>query len=144
MKHIITAIRQQERTPIFVLVTISLITLVTYGLEYFGMYSEETEMDSYMSLGSMVGVGIFLTAILLFVVIGFMRSIKYDRLQNKISKDEREVLHDQVVATIGYKTAVYALALYVFFVGDLIMLGLLSLVMLTSLYKRYQIVKSDV
>jgi len=146
MKHLIEAIKLQERTPLFVVLAVGISTAISYGLEF--LFNDHADTVSAVSSPSYdlfisIGLGIAVLVILLVVIIGFMRCVAYDHRQSKIVKDERELLHDQQVSLFGYKVAVYTMALYAFITGNIVILTILGLVICVTIYKRYQIVRAD-
>lgn len=79
------------------------------------------ETDFILSLiinGIIVGLTLF----------AIVTAIKHDRSLSRNKKDERELLHDQMVAVSGYRVSIVGIVLYmILFADPLIILLLLSI-----------------
>lgn len=129
MKPIIAVIKKEYWIPY-----VELVLLIVF----FGNYTPlVTLLQSYnMPVVEMTlwGLGLVLCIPLLYI------AGKHDVRTDNYKLDEREVLHDAQVGDIAYHVSVFGLGAYLYFVHfDFILVGLLALVFIARLAKRYEL-----
>jgi divalent metal cation (Fe/Co/Zn/Cd) transporter len=138
MKKIIEAFKKEERLP-YVAVGIVILAAIGMLLEQFVPDISGDEIPSVEQIGIAAIFGISTTVLLVVAILAPFRAIKHDRALRAMKKDEREILHDSIVATIGYKVAVYGLVIYAFIITDVVMVALLVLILVMRLAKRIKL-----
>lgn len=133
--------RKEDMVP-FVIV---LMGIVSYILEYAAPMTnkllESNEVMTTQDILVLGGLGVIMTIMLVAIIFGIKRAVTKDVAEYKTEKDEREVMHNYLVAKSGYYVLLIGLCGYLFiFSGnklvDYYLLSLVAIALVVRIMKR--------
>lgn len=147
MKKLFEVYKKEQRLPyvilffIFAQATMILLSLIGIGYGGIGVILLAAGGKGAMSLGYALSI-ITNILILIFSIWAIAAAIKHDRKLAKSQKDEREMLHDQIVAQKGYTISIVGIVAYLIVTGDPLII-LLLLAILTARFTTRMKLEGD-
>jgi protein-S-isoprenylcysteine O-methyltransferase Ste14 len=137
MKDLFQGLKKEQRLPIAVAIVAMLTTILNIVLLPQVVYV--TSDDSlHFTYGIWPTVVFMLFYLTVFVVslIAIIKAFRFDVRKKSEKKDERELLHEYIVAEKGYTVLMYGIALYLIWVDSFVLPALLALVIILRLRTR--------
>lgn len=139
-------LKKEDRIPLATVVLSFLFVAMSFLDKYFSDFEKvldgsDINEKTIIMLG-LIGIGSL--ALLLLVIFIIKRSIQYDIKAMKNKKDEREMMHDWLVAKRGYDVAMIGICAYIFLVdSNPILLGLIMIIVIARIIKRAKLEKDN-
>ena len=142
MKKLIEAYRREGHVPYLIvlfmlaqaiLIIVSLFGWGTGGVGTFFILSKQMWPYPFeLVLSIMINI-----VVLCVFGVAFVRAVKHSRALRNEKKDERELLHDLLVARMSYDIVVVVLVVYA--INDPLMLVFLAAILVARLWRRVQL-----
>lgn len=144
MRKIIEAYKKEEQLPylvlIFLIVQACMIMLSLVGIGYGGVGVILIALTNDFSITFGYLVSLVTNALILGLIVwATMIAIKHDRALRKSKKDERELLHDQMVAMKGYKISIIGIVIFLILTADPLIIFLLLAILTARFVQRIKL-----
>jgi hypothetical protein len=139
-------LKKEDRFPLVIIALSFLFVAMSFLDKYFGDFERALDNGeaSVKTIITLSAIGIASLIMLLVVIFGIKKSIQYDIKAMKIKKDEREMMHDWLVAKRGYDVAMIGLCVYIFLVdSNPLLLGLIITIVIARIMKRAKIEREN-
>lgn len=144
MKKIKDAFSNEAQVPYiilaFLLIQVCMIILSLFDIGYGGLgVFYLAFLDGFSIHANYIFPLIINGLIIGLTVYALIRAMKHDQALSKKKKDEREMLHDQIVAVSGYKISIIGIVLYMILTGDPLIILLLIAILTTRFFQRIKL-----
>lgn len=144
MKKLIEVFNKEEQVPYlllaFLIIQACMIMLSFFGIGYGGVGVFYVAFSNGLSGQTDFILSLIINGLILgLTIFAIITAIKHDRSLSRKKKDERELLHDQIVAVSGYRVSIVGIVLYLILFADPLIILLLLAILTARFFTRIKL-----